>query len=116
MQVLIHSTKVIISRCCLAEDYKDLHVTRATHLFFLFPPVKSLICGIIVAIPIVNAEAPYWLMAESKMKVMMTMMAEVMIIMMMMIMPDNEGDDCDDSVEDHKNDHAYCHDRQGNRK
>ena len=108
---------MIISRCCLAEDYKDLHVTRATHLFFLFPPVKSLICDIIVAIPIVNAKASYWLMAESKMKVMMTMMAEVMIIMMMMLMPEYEGDDCYNSVEDHKNDSAYnCHDRQGNRK
>ena len=55
-------------------------------------------------------------MAESMMKVMMTMMTDLMIIMMMMIMPEYEGDDCYDSVEDHKNDHGYCHDRQGNRK
>ena len=93
-------------------------MSHAPHTYFSFFhwSVKSLICDIIVTIPIVNAKASYWLIAESKMKVMMTMMAEVMIIMMMMIMPDNEGDDCYDSVEDHKNDSAYCHDRQGNRK
>ena len=55
-------------------------------------------------------------MAESMMKVMMTMMTDLMIIMMMMIMPEYEGDDCYDSVEDNKNDHGYRHDRQGNRK
>ena len=94
-----------------------MRVTCAAHLFFLFPPVKSLLCGIVVAIPIVNAKAPYWLMAESMMKVMMMMMmTEAMIIKMMMIMTDNEGNDFYDSVEDHKNDQVYCHDRQGNRK
>ena len=33
-----------------------------------------------------------------------------------MIVTDNEGNDFYDSVEDHKNDQVYCHDRQGNRK
>ena len=93
-------------------------MSHVPHTYFSFShwSVKSLICGIIVAIPIVNAEAPYWLIAESMMKVMMTMMTDLMIIMMMMIMPEYEGDDCYDSIEDHKNDHAYCLDRQGNRK
>ena len=43
MQVLIHSTNAIIARCCLPEDYKDMHVACAAHLFFLFPLISQIL-------------------------------------------------------------------------
>lgn len=53
---------MVISCCCFAEDGMDWFIsasrTCTAGLFFLTRPIKFLICGVLVAVVVVNAKAP----------------------------------------------------------
>ena len=61
-QVVISTVNVVISCCCFAEDGMDWFIsasrTCTAGLFFLTRPIKFLICGVLVAVVVVNAKAP----------------------------------------------------------
>ena len=61
-QVVIKTVNEVISRCCFAEDGTDLFIgafRTCSHLFSLARPIKFLICGVVVAVPVMDAKAPY---------------------------------------------------------
>ena len=51
---------MVISNCCFAEDGTDLFVsacfTCSTLQYFPTRPIKFLICGVVVPIPVVDAK------------------------------------------------------------
>ena len=60
-QVVIKTVNIIISRCCLAEDGTDLFISAChtcSTLVFLTRLMKLFICGVVVAVPEVDAKAP----------------------------------------------------------
>ena len=46
---------VVLQRTAL--NYSKVRVARAARLFFLFRPIKFLICGVVVAFAVVDAKA-----------------------------------------------------------
>ena len=61
-QVFINTVNVVISRCCFAENDTDFFIracARAARLFFHARPIKFLIYGVVVAVPVVAAKTPY---------------------------------------------------------
>ena len=57
-KVVIIITNVVISRCCFAEDGSEVRAARAARLFLDIQPMKVLICGVVVAVLVVDAKGP----------------------------------------------------------
>ena len=57
---------VVISRCCFAEAGTDFFISIAqTARLFLLRPIKFLIYGVVIAVPVVDAKAPsffFWVL------------------------------------------------------
>ena len=50
---------MVISRCCFAEAGTDFFISIAqTARLFLLRPIKFLIYGVVIAVPVVDAKAP----------------------------------------------------------
>ena len=58
MYVQVVITNVVISRCCFAEDGSEVRAARAARLFLDIQPMKVLICGVVVAVLVVDAKGP----------------------------------------------------------
>jgi len=55
--VVIRSSSMKISRPHLADCIKKLYqkqAARAARLFFLIQPIKSLVCDVVVAVPVIS--------------------------------------------------------------
>ena len=62
-QNVVKTANVVISSCCYAArscyEVRAARAARATRLFFSpIRPIKFLICGVVVAVPIVDAKVP----------------------------------------------------------
>ena len=67
-QVDIKTVNIVISRCCFAEDGTDLFIIAChtwSTLIFLTRTIKLFICGVVVAVPVVDAKAPYLIVDDS---------------------------------------------------
>ena len=61
-RVVVRTLTMKISRRRLADYVRKLHqkrAARAARLFSLIQPIKSLICGVVVAVAVVKSEPPY---------------------------------------------------------
>ena len=54
-RVVVRTTKMKISRrlADYVKNYNKKRAARAARLFFLIQPIKSLICGVVVAVAVV---------------------------------------------------------------
>ena len=61
VHVVIKTVNIVISRCCFEEDDTHLFICAChtcSTLIFLTRPIKLFICGVVVAIAVVDAKAP----------------------------------------------------------
>ena len=67
-QVVIKTINNVISRSCFAEDGADLFIFAChtwSTLIFLSRIIKLFICGVVVAVPVVDNKAPYLIVVDS---------------------------------------------------
>ena len=58
-RVVVRTSHLKISRRCLAHWTKK-RAARATRLFYLIQPIKSLISGVVVSVAVIISLTPLW--------------------------------------------------------